>query len=145
MGANDDLNKIVHNSYLGRGWKFPVSFSKESGTANLVEDEDDIRESLIILLATSLGERLMRPDYGSNLDDLLFETISVTTLTMISNRLKRAIMFNESRIKADKIDITPNSTEGIIYVTVEYTIRANNTRWNLVYPYYLKEGTNVNQ
>jgi phage baseplate assembly protein W len=145
MAVNSELNAQITNTYLGRGWKYPVSFSKESATVNLVEDEEDITESLIILLSTSLGERVMRHDYGSNLSDILFESINITTLTMISNRLKRAILFHEPRIKVEKIDITPNANEGLIEVSVDYTIHANNTRWNLVYPYYLNEGTNIEQ
>lgn len=145
MAKNNDLNSIINNSYLGRGWKFPVSFSKESGTVDLVEDEEDIKESLIILLTTSLGERVMRSDYGSSLSDLLFESINVTTLTMLTNRLKRAIQEHETRVKVETINLIPTINKGLVEVTVNYTIKANNTRWNLVYPYYLNEGTNANE
>lgn len=132
-----------NQSILGRGWSFPVRFSDGSYTVELSEEEKDIRESLIILLKTSLGERVMRPDYGANMEDMLFETINVTTATIITNRLKRAILFHEPRVKANNIDLVPDFANGMMEVTVEYTITATNTRTNLVFPYYLDEGTNI--
>ncbi len=132
-----------NNSFLGRGWTFPVTFKDESCTVEMSENEKDIKESLVILLTTSLGERVMRPGYGANLEDLLFESINVTTATMIINRLKRAILFHEPRVKVQDIDMVPDHVNGRMEVTVEYTIIATNTRTNLVFPFYLNEGTNV--
>lgn len=131
------------NSILGRGWAFPVRFKKGSNTADLSQEEQDIRESLIILLTTTLGERVMRPDYGANVENLLFEEINVTTASIITNRLKRAILFHEPRIRANNIDLVPDVANGFIEATVEYTIIATNSRTNLVFPYYLDEGTNI--
>lgn len=131
------------NSFLGRGWGFPVTFTKGNNGVTLSEDEEDIRESLIILLTTSLGERVMRPDYGANMEDMLFESINVTTASMIINRLKRAILFHEPRVKVKDIDMVPDVGNGLIQVTVDYTIIATNTRTNLVFPFYLNEGTNI--
>lgn len=131
------------NSFLGRGWAFPVTFTKGSNTVVMSEDEKDIEESLIILLTTSLGERVMRPDYGANLEDMLFESINVTTATIIINRLKRAILFHEPRVKVNDIDMVPDIANGFIEVTVDYFIISTNTRTNLVFPFYLNEGTNV--
>jgi len=145
MAENSNISNQPNSSFLGRGWKFPVSFSGGSYTADLVEEEEDVRESLIILLSTSLGERIMRPEFGANMDDLLFESMSVTTLTMLTNRLKRAILLNESRVKVEKLDLIPKVLEGLIEVHILYTISSNNSRWNLVYPYYINEGTNVKQ
>lgn len=130
-------------SILGRGWAFPVSFRKGSHTVELSEEEQDVRESLIILLKTVLGERVMQPDYGANMEDLVFESINVTTATLITNRIKRAILFHEPRVKSSTIDMVPEPSDGYIEVTVEYTIISTNTRTNLVFPYYLDEGTNL--
>lgn len=133
MAANDSI--------LGRGWSFPVSFTGR--TVRLSEEEQDIKESLVILLNTTLGERVMRPDYGANLENLLFETINVTTASIITNRLKRAILFHEPRITNTSIDLVPDINNGLIEITIEYTIIATNSRTNLVYPFYLNEGTNL--
>lgn len=131
------------NSILGRGWSFPVTFKKGGNTVKLSEEEKDITESLIILLTTALGERVMRPDYGANMEDMLFESINVTTASIITNRLKQAILFHEPRVNANNIDMVPDLANGFIEVTIEYTIIATNTRTNLVFPYYLEEGTNI--
>lgn len=136
-------NNGEENSFLGRGWKFPPTFTEDSYTVELVEDETDIKESIIIILNTIIGERVMRPDFGANLEDLLFEKINITTLNMIVNRMKRAFMYHESRIEVHDIDMTPNAVEGIIQIIVKYTVRATNTRTNLVYPFYISEATDI--
>jgi uncharacterized protein len=138
-----DSKVDINKSFLGRGWKFPVTFVEDSFSVELVEEEQDIAESIQIILNTALGERVMRPDFGSNLEDLLFERIDITTLTMITNRLKRAFLYHESRVNIEDIDLTPDPENGIIQVTISYTIVATNTRTNLVYPYYLNEGTDI--
>lgn len=131
------------NSILGRGWSFPVTFKEESGTVALSEEEEDIKESLRILLTTSMGERVMRPEYGANMEDMVFESMNVTTANIITNRIQRAILFHEPRVEANNIDMVSDSANGTVNVTVEYTIIATNTRTNLVFPYYLDEATNI--
>ncbi len=140
--ANNDT-PADSGSFLGKGWKFPVEFSKGSNSVEMVEDEQDIQESIHILLSTALGERVLRPDYGANVEDLLFEPINITTTTILTNRMKRAILFHEPRIDTHEIDLVPDADNGILQVTVEYTIIATNTRTNLVFPYYLNEATNI--
>jgi uncharacterized protein len=130
-------------SFLGRGWAFPVSFSLESQQVRLAENEEDIQQSLIILLNTTLGERVMRPDYGANMEDLLFEALNVTTANMIANRIKQAILYHEPRVKTEDIDLRPNYNEGRIEVKVSYLIIATNNRRNLVYPYLFTEATDL--
>ena len=130
-------------SFLGRGWAFPVSFSLESQQVRLAENEEDIQQSLIILLNTTLGERIMRPDYGANMEDLLFEALNVTTANMIANRIKQAILYHEPRVKTEDIDLRPNYNEGRIEVVVSYLIIATNNRRNLVYPYLFTEATDL--
>ncbi|MCE7056386.1 GPW/gp25 family protein [Algoriphagus sp. AGSA1] len=130
-------------SFLGRGWAFPVSFSLESQQVRLAENEEDIQQSLVILLNTTLGERVMRPDYGANMEDLLFESLNVTTANMIANRIKQAILYHEPRVKTEDIDLRPNYNEGRIEVVVSYLIIATNNRRNLVYPYLFIEATDL--
>jgi uncharacterized protein len=132
------------NTFLGRGWKFPIEFNQNSGQVLLAENEEDIRQSLIILLNTTIGERVLRPEYGCNMEDLLFEALNVTTATMITNRIKRAILFHEPRIKTDDIDLRPDYQEGRVEVLISYTIISTNNRKNLVYPYLFIEATDTN-
>lgn len=132
------------NTFLGRGWGFPVEFNQNSRQVLLAENEEDIRQSLIILLNTTIGERVLRPEYGCNLEDLLFEALNVTTATMVTNRIKRAILFHEPRIKTDDIDLRPDYQEGRVEVLISYTIISTNNRKNLVYPYLFIEATDAN-
>lgn len=131
------------NTFLGRGWAFPVTFLREASQVNLVENQEDIRQSLIILLNTTIGERVLRPDYGANMEDLLFEALNVTTATMITNRIKRAILFHEPRVKVEEIDMKPDFQEGKVEVLITYFIISTNNRQNLVYPYLFIEATDV--
>lgn len=132
-----------YNSFLGTGWSFPPTFDFESGQVELVSDLDDIRESLDILLSTSLGERVMQPDYGCNLDDYMFESLSNTLIGLIKHHVENAILFYEPRIIAEKVDVTAADSadliEGKFTITVEYTIPETNSRYNYVFDYYLNE------
>jgi phage baseplate assembly protein W len=131
------------NSILGTGWAFPPAFDRASGTVALVSNEDDIRESLNILLSTSLGERVMQPQYGCNLNDYMFEPLSSSMIGFIKDRVENAILIYESRIVVDKIDVTDDGSfdlvEGKFVITVEYTIPGTNSRFNYVYDYYKNE------
>lgn len=131
------------NSFLGRGWAFPPEFSKLSGTVEMVSDEDDIRESLNILLSTSLGERVMQVEYGSNLEQYMFESLNSTVIGYIKERVQNAILFFEPRIIAEKIEVTASDStdliEGRFTIFVEYIIPGTNSRFNYVYDYYKTE------
>jgi phage baseplate assembly protein W len=131
------------NSFLGTGWAFPPAFDNESGTVNMVSNEQDIRESLNILLSTSLGERVMQPKYGCNLTDYLFEPLSSSMIGFIKDRVENAILFYEPRIIAEKIEVTDDGSfdliEGKFIISVEYTIPGTNSRFNYVYDYYKNE------
>lgn len=142
-----DLIKTKDNSkaFLGRGWKFPVNFKKSHKGAVLSQYEQDIRESLNILLSTSRGERVMRPDYGTNVRDLLFEPLDVSTGTLVGEEIKKAILLHEPRVFVDSVVVVQEELNGYLEVKVDYTIIATNTRSNLVYPFYLNEGTNIKQ
>jgi len=132
-----------YNSFLGTGWSFPPTFDFDSGQVELVSDLDDIRESLNILLSTSLGERVMQPDYGCNLDDYMFESLNNSLIGLIKHHVENAILFYEPRIIAENVDVTAaDSTdliEGKFTITVEYTIPETNSRYNYVFDYYLNE------
>lgn len=126
------------SSYLGRGWSFPPTFSKATAEAAMSEDEDDIRESLGILLSTRIGERMLQPKYGCDLDHLLFEPLDTGTATYTSELIKQAILMFEPRIDVLAVDLTqPLDGEGRIEILIEYRVRSTQSRYNLVYPFYL--------
>lgn len=131
------------NSFLGTGWSFPPSFDNETGTVDLVSEQQDIQQSLNILLSTSLGERVMQPKYGCNLNDHLFESLNSSVIGYIKDLVEHAILFYEPRILADKIEVTGQESfdlfEGRFTISVEYTIPETNSRFNYVYDYYKNE------
>ena len=132
------------NNFLGKGWSFPPTFNKPMKEVQMTEKVEDIEKSLQILLTTSLGERIMQPRYGCNMDDLVFESLDTGTKTIIVDRIKTAILFFEPRIEAKKIELnTQNELEGEILVEIEYIVSSTNSRYNFVFPFYRKEGTEL--
>jgi len=132
-------------SFLGTGWGFPPTFSNGSGKQlQMVSDEEDIKESLFILLHTIPGERLMLPEYGCNLRLLVFENIDTAFNNEVADIIFKAILRYEPRIifNFTKID-TSGQLDGIVYILIDYTIISTNTRNNIVYPFYLEQGTNI--
>jgi uncharacterized protein len=131
------------NSFLGTGWSFPPSFNRDAGMVELVSSVEDINQSLNILLSTSLGERVMQPEYGCNLEDHLFESLSSTTIGYIKDRVRNSILYYEPRIVAEKIEVTADDSvdllEGRFTIIIEYTIPGTNSRFNYVYDYYKNE------
>ena len=136
--------ETLHKSFLGRGWDFPPQFDHNSGTVRMVNDGEDIRSSLEILLSTRPGERVMLPDYGCNLDELLFEPLTTTMKTYMKDLIQTAILYHEPRIDVNKIELVDTGElEGRILITLDYTVRSTNSRFNYVFPFYIHEGTEV--
>ena len=134
----------TYESFLGIGWSFPPEFNKKAKTVVMTSDEEDIKRSLQVLLATRLGERVMQPTYGCNLDDLLFNVLDLTLKTYVVELIKTAILYHEPRIDVEKIDIDPtNELEGELLIHIDYRVRATNSRFNFVFPFYKTEGTDV--
>jgi len=132
----------INNDFLGTGWSFPPTFSRLSYSVEMVSDEKDIHESLWVLFSTQLGERVMVPQYGSTLTQMVFRTLNTTLTTQLKNAVWQAILNWEPRITVDAIDVDVDSTSyGIALVGVAYTIRRTNTRSNMVYPFYYAEAT----
>lgn len=129
------------NGFLGQGWDFPPAFGDGGGNVAMVADEADIAASLRVLLATRPGERVMRPDFGCNLDDLLFESLDTTLKTLMADRITTAILYHEPRIEVLTVTLDDSrDLEGVIDIEVAFVIRATNSRRNLVFPFYRTEG-----
>src|SRR6185369_7472642 len=131
------------NTFLGRGWAFPPQFNKLTGTVEMLSNEADIKNSLQVLLLTRVGERIMQPSYGCNMDVLLFEAINESLITFIKDLVFTAIYYYEPRINPEDVSVVATEDEGLVLVNVEYTIRTTNSRHNLVFPFYLDEGNLV--
>lgn len=127
-----------NQQFLGRGWGFPVSFGNQGRGVGMAEAEEDIRQSLNILLSTSLGERVLRPTFGWKRDALMFEPLSTSFGAYLAREIETAILFFEPRIELNRVDFE-NATEqeGLILIRLDYTVRTTNSRTNLVFPFYL--------
>lgn len=131
-------------SFLGTGWSFPPSFSIHQEGITMVSDETDIEQSLRILLSTRIGERIMEPGYGCNLEDLLFSPLDLTLKTFVRDQIETAILYHEPRIDPLKIDFSDSQDlEGELLINIEYMIRATNSRKNMVFPFYKGEGSEI--
>jgi phage baseplate assembly protein W len=127
-------------SFLGSGWAFPPQFQRDGATV-MVEDERDIRDSLTILLSTRPGERVMHPLYGCNLHALVFEHVSESVATQIRQAVQRAIARFEPRVEVELVAVLPGpDAHGVLPIEIAYRVRATNTVYNLVYPFYVEAG-----
>jgi hypothetical protein len=130
--------------FLGKGWSFPPHFDNTIGSVKTTSGEEDINKSLEILLSTRLGERVMLPEYGCNLEELIFQPLDLTLKTYIKDLIETAILYHEPRIDANKITLdTTNELNGEILIKIEYLIRVTNSRGNMVFPFYKVEGTEI--
>lgn len=131
-------------SFLGTGWGFPPTFSNVSGDVGTVSDVPDIMESLGILLSTALGERIMQPSYGCNLQEILFEPVDTSLLSYLRGLISDAILYHEPRIRLNKITIdTDQYLEGKLPIDIDFTVSATNSRYNYVYPFYINEANSL--
>ena len=126
--------------FLGVGWTYPVR-TKVNGDIAMSQFEDDIREAILIILGTSKGERVMRPDFGCGIHDFVFAPINTATITLVENSVREALTVYEPRIELIKVEaLSDRAEEGKLLVNIDYRVRSTNSRFNLVYPFYLKEG-----
>jgi phage baseplate assembly protein W len=127
--------------WLGRGWAYPVQIDPATGSIAVAEYEADIRQSILIILETSRGERVMRPDFGCGIHDLVFETIDVTTLTRIETTVRESLTRYEARVEVISVRADPfEAANGLLLIELEYRVHRTNQLGNLVYPFYFREG-----
>lgn len=133
-------------AFLGVGWSFPPEFHRQDDSlgVKMVAEEEDIRESLRILLATRPGERVMQPGFGCGLHAMVFESVEESTVTELKDIIERAVLFFEPRITLESIDVdTEDIADGHLKIQLNYRVRRTNTRSNIVYPFYYLEGSQV--
>ena len=139
--------------FLGQGWQFPPvfnvpldedGFATGPGTAGMIAGDADIHESLQILFSTFRGERILKPDYGVGIEEHVFDPTDETQLGDLRSQIEHAILFFEPRIKLSNVTLDTSEVEdGVLNIRIEYIIPAINSRSNMVYPVYFKEGTNI--
>lgn len=132
------------NSFLGRGWSFPPTFERGAGGLKMSESIEDIRESIWIILSTRRGERIMDLDFGCGIHDMVFEEMDTTMTHQIKNLVEDALLTYEPRIDVLEVKVAiDNQLEGLVNIEIDYEVRQVNTRYNIVYPFYFMEGTDI--
>jgi phage baseplate assembly protein W len=132
------------NAFLGMGWAFPPSFQVDSKWVEMVSAEKDIEQSIRIILGTIPTERVMDPKFGCDILSYVFETNDPTYLTLMRDAISNALLYFEPRIKVREIRFGKEKLlEGILHIHIEYTVIITNSRTNMVFPFYFKEGTNL--
>jgi len=132
-------------SFLGTGWSFPPEFSRR-GNVKMISAEEDIHQSLLILISTTPGERVMQPNFGCGLKAQIYENLNESTITVLKDLIRRAVIFYEPRVVLEAIETDHSYIyEGRLNIELIYRIVTTNTRHNLVYPFYFREGTDVQE
>lgn len=135
----NDANQ--EQAFLGVGWAFPPCVQADGRVAT-VAFEEDIRQAIHIILGTNPSERVMRPDFGAGLNAFVFEPLNETTQQSVTTRVEEALVDWEPRIDVEEVRVAIDSAErNKLLITVSYRVRASNALHNLVYPFYLQEGT----
>lgn len=133
------MTKHDDQAFLGRGWAFPVQTTAD-GRVMMTAYEEDIRQSIRIILGTAHGERAMRPTFGAGLEPLVFEPLNTATLALIRHRVQQALIEWEPRIDSVTVNVSAVPDQGRVDIDLSYRVRKTNTFYNLVYPFYLLEG-----
>ncbi len=136
------MNEV--KSFLGTGWSFPPDFNKVDNSVQMVSDVSDIEESIQIILSTTPGERIMQPEFGCDLKRLVFETIDSTLLASLDHLIYHALLNFEPRITFLNTEVLNlDSPDGRLLIQINFKVIITNSRHNIVFPFYLLEGTNV--
>jgi phage baseplate assembly protein W len=139
-----DSLTVSTTSILGTGWSFPPEFAPRAGGVLMTSDEDDIEASLRILFGTALGERFLRPRYGLDMHEILFESMSTTLKTYLEDRIRTSVLIYEPRINPVALHLdTSGQNDGRVVLILDYVVRATNTRFNLVFPFYATDSSEV--
>lgn len=138
------MNNAISKPFLGTGWSFPPHFDKQAKAVEMVSDEQDIKESLMILLTTQQGERVMNHNYGTGMEQMIFDPLTTSLKTYMINLVENAVHRFEPRVDLNKVEMEDSGElEGRVIITIYFTIRATNSRSNIVFPFYKNEGTNI--
>jgi phage baseplate assembly protein W len=130
----------VAASFLGTGWAFPIK-PQADGRLAFASGEEKIRQSIWLVLSTSPGERVMRPEFGCGVHDLVFEANTPLLHGLLKTRVRAALTRWEPRIDVLEVEIeAPPERRNYLGIRITYRVRSNNAFFNLVYPFFLNEG-----
>jgi phage baseplate assembly protein W len=126
--------------FIGRGWAFPIRTDTNGGIA-LVSREREIAEAVRLIVSTSPGERPMRPEFGCRINDFVFAPADAMTADAISEEVTRAVTMWEHRVDVERVDVLQApEDQTVFYIDIHYRLKATNSRYNLVFPFYVIPG-----
>lgn len=132
-----------NNDFLGRGWNNPIEIDPRTGRLRTVEFDEDIEQSIRIILETAPGERVMRPSFGCGVHDLVFSTVDSTVIQRVKSTVTDALQNWEPRIEVTSVTVPEESSlKGELRVSINYRVRKTNQDSNTVFPFYFDEGGN---
>jgi phage baseplate assembly protein W len=124
-------------SFVGRGFFWPMQVD-HTGSIRLTDGASDIDAAMAVVLATAPGERVMRPDFGCRIWDLLFEPVTANLLGLMAQAVRDALTQWEPRVIVETVDTVPDPRDSaVVSIRVGYRVKATNDRRNLVYPFYV--------
>ncbi|MBH1939187.1 GPW/gp25 family protein [Streptomyces sp. AV19] len=125
------------DTFIGRGWAFPLGVSP-SGGMNMIDGNEEISQSIRLILGTDPGERPMRPEFGCAIRDFVFDSVNASFMGAVACEVRRALERWEPRIVVDDVHVTarPEAPE-VLYIDVAYHLSHTNSSRNLVYPFYV--------
>lgn len=127
-------------AFLGTGWSFPPEFHDQGKEIQMVSGATDVQQSLEILLGTRLNERILQEEFGSNLHDFTFAEINAGIINLLRTAVNEAILYHELRVEVNSIELNlDEQRSGLLWIQLDYSIPASNSRFNMVYPFYLEE------
>lgn len=127
----------------GRGWSFPPSFNRNISSVAMTDGVDDINRSLEIIISTDMGERIMNPTFGCGVSQYVFGVMDSSTLALIEDNIRTSIILHEARVDVEDVNLDLNGGSGTLDITIYYKLRNSNSRFNFVFPYYLKEANSI--
>jgi phage baseplate assembly protein W len=127
----------MNKPFLGIGWGFPVQLD-DTGAIITAQYDESVRQSIWIILGTAKGERVMRPNFGCGIYDLVFEVNSASTSGKVAQAVREALLVQEPRIDVRDVQVTAQGDGDTLYIHIDYQVRATNNVFNLVYPFYLE-------
>lgn len=127
----------MSKTFLGVGWAYPVNATGD-GSIQLAEYEESVRQAIWIILGTAKGERVMRPDFGCGIYDLVFETNSPSTYGRVAQAVRDALLMFEPRIDVLDVQTQTGGNGEVLLISIDYQVRATDNAFNLVYPFYLE-------
>ncbi len=130
---------MAEERFLGTGMKFPPQINPTTGRFACVSGRESIKESVYLILMTQRSERFMRQDFGSNVMGYVFTQTDATMLNLMAHEIAGDILRNEPRVEQVNVTMDQNSKPGCLFINVDYTIRGENVRENMVFPFYLGE------